>query len=56
MKTKEYDSIVLSSMDEKTAQASFMTYLKETPLPDDEIMANLGLYLTSKTLSRLLFF
>jgi hypothetical protein len=30
--------------------------LNESPIPDDEKLANLGLYLTSKTLSRVLFF
>jgi hypothetical protein len=30
--------------------------LKDSPLPDDELLPNLGLYLSSKNLSRLLFF
>ncbi len=56
MKTDQYDAIVLSSTDEKSAQAMLLEHLKTTPLPDDELLANLGLFLTSKNLSRLLFF
>jgi len=56
MKTKKYDAIVLSSSDEKTVLKEFIKQIKNSPLPDDEIMPNLGLFLTSKNLSRILFF
>src|SRR5687768_17122824 len=56
MKTLKHDAIVLSSSSEKDAQQQFTALLKSTPLPDDELLPNLGLYLTSKSLSRLLFF
>ena len=56
MKTQKHDAIVLSSSSEKDAQKQFTELLKNTPLPDDELLANLGLYLSSKSLSRLLFF
>ena len=56
MKTEKHDAIVLSSTSEKDAQKHFAELLKQTPLPPDEILPNLGLYLTSKNLSRLLFF
>ena len=56
MKTKKYDAIVLSSSSEKEAQHEFTKKLKESLLPEAELLANLGLYLTSKTFSRLLFF
>lgn len=56
MKTNKHDAIVLSSTSEKEAQARFAELLKRTPLPDDELLPNLGLYLTSKSFSRLLFF
>ena len=56
MKTQKYDAIVLSSGDEKAAQAKYLELFKNAPLPDDEIMANMGLFLSSKSLSRLLFF
>ncbi|MBB4267477.1 crotonobetainyl-CoA--carnitine CoA-transferase [Roseospira visakhapatnamensis] len=56
MKTQQHDAIVLSSQDEKNAQGLLTGMVKDTPLPDDELLANLGLYLTSKSLSRILFF
>lgn len=56
MKTEKHDAIVLSSSDEKDTQGRLMELFKKTPIPDDELLANLGLYLTSKSLSRLLFF
>jgi hypothetical protein len=56
IKTAKHDAIVLSSQSEKDLQKRLTQMLKDTPLPDDELLANLGLYLTSKTLSRVLFF
>ena len=56
MKTKKHDAIILSSTNEKEVNKRFAEHLKVSPLPDDEILANLGLYLTSKNLSRILFF
>jgi hypothetical protein len=56
MKTKKHDAIILSSAREKDLLKDFVELLKDTPIPDDELLPNLGLYLTSKNLSRLLFF
>jgi len=56
MKTKQHDAIILSSSDEKNAQAQLTELLQTTQIPADELLANLGLFLTSKNLSRLLFF
>ena len=56
MKTKQHDAIILSSFKEKDSFAEFVSLFKSSPLPDDEILANLGLFLTSKNLSRILFF
>ena len=56
MKTEKHDAIILSSSSEKDAFAQFVALLADSPLPDDEKLPNLGLYLTSKALSRLLFF
>lgn len=56
MKTKNFDAIVLSSSDEKAILEHFIRHMKGCPIPDDEIMPNLGLFLTSKSLSRILFF
>lgn len=51
-----FDAIVLSSPSEKEVFGHLVAMLHETPIPDDELLANLGLFLTSKNLSRLLFF
>ena len=56
IKTKSHDAIVLSSDSEKDANAQFSDMLLNSPIPSDEIIPNLGTYLTSKTLSRILFF
>lgn len=56
MKTEQHDAIVLSSPDERTAQSRLAALLRDSPIPEDESLANLGLFLTSKTLSRILFF
>ena len=47
MKTEKHDAIVLSSEDEKDHFKLF-TALLESTIPDDEILANVGAYLTSK--------
>lgn len=56
IKTEKHDAIVLSSSDEKALLKEFINHFKVAPLPDDEILPNLGLFLTSKNLSRILFF
>ncbi len=56
MKTDSYDAIVFSSSDEKGMQQELTRLMKNVPIPDDELLANLGLFLTSKNLSRILFF
>lgn len=40
---------------ENSVRTKFAELFKQSPLPDDNILANLGLYLNSKTLSRILF-
>jgi len=56
MKTEKHDAIILSSSDEKDIQKQFVNHFKASPLPDDEVFPNIGLFLTSKALSRILFF
>ncbi|WP_319582632.1 crotonobetainyl-CoA--carnitine CoA-transferase [uncultured Pseudodesulfovibrio sp.] len=56
MKTEKHDAIVLSSSAEKDSQSLLTDQLLESPIPPDELLANLGLFLTSKNLSRVLFF
>lgn len=54
--TQNVSNIVHSSSDEKETQKNLVEMLKNSPIPDDELLSNLGLYLTSKNFSRLLFF
>jgi hypothetical protein len=56
IKTQKHDAIVLSSQSEKDLQRTFVELFRNAPLPDDEILPNLGLFLSSKALSRVLFF
>ena len=56
MKTRKHKAIVLSSSEEKELFSEFTGHLKSTPIPDEELSANMGLFLTSKGLSRILFF
>ena len=51
MKTRKHDAIVLSSSTERDSFIKFVKQLKSNPLPDDELLANLGLFLTSKASS-----
>lgn len=55
-KTAKHDAIVLSSHSEQDIQKQLVALFKQAPLPDDEVLPNLGLFLTSKSLSRVLFF
>lgn len=54
-KTEKHDAIVLSSQGEKVVQRALVELFRAAPLPDDEILSNLGLFLSSKALSRVLF-
>jgi hypothetical protein len=56
IKTDKHDAVILASSDEKTILRNFVGHMKSAPLPDDELLANIGLFATSKNLSRILFF
>jgi len=56
IKTDEHDAIILSSRSERETMKDFIDLIKVSPLPDDEVLPNMGLFLTSKALSRILFF
>jgi len=43
------------STEENTVREKFVELLRECPIPDSSLMSNLGLFLNSKNLSRLLF-
>jgi len=55
MKESELGNISYESNEESAARDEFLKTFKQCPIPDSEIMANLGLFLNSKTLSRILF-
>ena len=55
-KLRRHDAIVLSSDSESACQERLAQLLREIPLPVEEVLPNLGMFLTSKNLSRLLFF
>lgn len=50
-----FGDITYESEEEKDVRAKLTRMLKECPIPDIEILSNLGLFLTSKSLSRILF-
>ncbi len=56
MKTEKHDAIILSSPEEKDVLKQFVAHFRASPLPDDGVLPNMGLFLNSKTLSRILFF
>jgi hypothetical protein len=56
MKTEKHDAIVLASASEKDLMKRYVDLFRASPLPNDEVLPNLGLFLTSKALSRVLFF
>ncbi len=49
IKTDKHDAIILSSNQEKDVYKNFVKHFQSSPLPDDEIMPNLGLFLNSIT-------
>ncbi len=44
-----------NSSDEEIIRRNFVEHFKKCPIPEDQILSNLGLFLNSKTLSRILF-
>ena len=56
MKTDKHNAIVLSSASEKDVLKQFVGLMKNSPLPEDEVLPNLGMFLSSKAMSRILFF
>ncbi len=44
-----------SSLNEDEARHNFVKHFKNCPIPEEQLLPNLGLFLNSKTLSRILF-
>lgn len=56
MAKKDLTKIKAYSSDHETKiRQKFVELLKDCPIPDDQLMSNLGLFLNSKNLSRILF-
>lgn len=43
------------SKEEQSVRQGFLKHFRECPIPDDQVLLNLGLFLSSKNLSRILF-
>lgn len=55
MGKSDFGNITYESADESSIRQQFVETFKQCPIPDTEILSNLGLFLNSKTLSRILF-
>ena len=55
MQINEFGVKTYGSAEEDARRAEFVKSFRACPIPDSEILMNLGLFLSSKTLSRLLF-
>jgi len=55
MSDTQFGNITYESEKETSVRQEFLGLLKECPIPDDELLANLGLFLNSKSLARILF-
>ncbi len=55
MKTKLDKQELYRSPEEDTLRRAFVKHFRDCPIPDNDILQNLGLFLNSKNLSRILF-
>jgi hypothetical protein len=55
MADSTFGNITFESSSEKVVRQEFLQLFKECPIPDEELLSNLGLFLNSKTLARILF-
>ena len=55
MRKSQFGNITYESAEEKSIRSQFVQDFKQCPIPEDEIFSNLGLFLNSKNLSRILF-
>lgn len=56
MATNPYGIKTYHSSDEQSGRDQLFQLLKDSPIPDDQLLSNLGLFLESKNLARILFF
>ena len=55
MKKSQFGNITYESAEEREVRSQFVEDFRQCPIPKDEILSNLGLFLNSKSLSRILF-
>ena len=55
METIETGIKTYDSAEERGIRQTMVKLLKETPIPEDQLLSNLGLFINSKNLSRILF-
>ena len=55
MKQSKFGRLTYESSGESKVRKQFLEHFNQCPIPEDEILANLGMFLNSKTLSRVLF-
>lgn len=55
METSKFGNITYENANEKSVRKQFVESFKQCPIPEDELLSNLGLFLNSKNLSRILF-
>lgn len=55
MAQQDYINVVRGSTEEIQARERLLQLFKETPIPDDELLVNLGLYLRSTQLAKILY-
>ena len=55
MKKKKFGIVTFSSEQEKALRKDLYKLFKKCPIPDNEFLDNLGLFLNSKMLSRIFF-
>ena len=55
MAKEGYTNVVRGSEEEKRAREIILELFKESPIPEDELLVNLGLYLRSTSLAKILY-
>ena len=55
MADSEFGNITYENENENIVRNEFLYLYKNNPIPDDEVLSNLGLFLNSKSLARILF-
>jgi len=51
----QFGNVTYDSSHEKEVREELVSHFRQCPIPDDEILSNLGLFINSKNLSRILF-